>query len=235
MKTLFPPRLHDESGGEPCPRRWRRAPDGVGAFTLIELLVVISIISILIGLTLPALTLARQRVHKTVCLSNERQIGMALQSYLMQSKEVYPYARDLAPPFEPNIDRMPLAYFLKNEIGAAPANSPGPKAMKCPGDDDFVFAKCTAPYGSSYQFNTMFAGVKPDLSRMGRSGRKISPTEIWLLRDYDGYSYAIDPVLAGADDASETETEYSVNVPFFHVQRNMLFMDGHAGNFKKKS
>jgi prepilin-type N-terminal cleavage/methylation domain-containing protein/prepilin-type processing-associated H-X9-DG protein len=58
-------------------------------FTLIELLVVIAIIAVLIALLLPAVQAAREAARRAQCVSNLKQIGLAVHNYI-SSNDVFP-------------------------------------------------------------------------------------------------------------------------------------------------
>ena len=131
------------------------------AFTLIELLVVLSIVALLVGILLPALGKARATARHAQCLSNSRQMTVALTNYTQEhdgSFVTYVYAADGGRywwfGFEPNnalpnnrpLDRSrsPLARFFGGDIQ---------QGLECPdfprNDPAFIpkFVTSSAHYG----------------------------------------------------------------------------------------
>lgn len=60
------------------------------AFSLVELLVVIAVIGILAGLLLPALSSSKERARRLKCLSNLRQVNLALRMYADSDNDKFP-------------------------------------------------------------------------------------------------------------------------------------------------
>jgi prepilin-type N-terminal cleavage/methylation domain-containing protein/prepilin-type processing-associated H-X9-DG protein len=71
----------------------RRAVGRAVGFTLIELLTVIAILAVLAGILLPVLWRSREAGRATVCLSNIRQVGLAIQLYTQDWDDTFPMSR----------------------------------------------------------------------------------------------------------------------------------------------
>ena len=68
-------------------------------FTLIELLVVVAIVAILAALLFPVFAQAREAARKASCLSNQRQLGAALNLYVQDYDERFPQTHPTTTPW----------------------------------------------------------------------------------------------------------------------------------------
>ncbi|MBA2115927.1 DUF1559 family PulG-like putative transporter [Bremerella alba] len=99
-----------------------RATNVRRGFTLVELLVVIAIIGILVGLTLPAVQMAREAGRRAECQNNLKQIGLALTNY-STTDETLPEAVDVngftwIAKILPQLEQNNLAESLNMNISA---------------------------------------------------------------------------------------------------------------------
>ena len=83
--------------------------DGFG-FSLIELLVVIAVIAILVSLTLPALSTAKERTRRTFCQNNLRQFAIVSTLYASDHNEKLPLGSPYTPLFTPAMFTNLLRY-----------------------------------------------------------------------------------------------------------------------------
>src|SRR3974377_1476752 len=115
---------------KPCRKDSRRRTGG-RAFTLIELLVVIAIIAILAALLLPALAKAKEKANQAACISNLKQIGVALAMYVDDNDGYFPIASDATDPANTIIWTKELGPYLKQRGGKN--TSPENAVFVCPG------------------------------------------------------------------------------------------------------
>jgi prepilin-type N-terminal cleavage/methylation domain-containing protein len=176
------------------------------AFTLIELLVVIAIIAILAAILFPVFAKARERAQQTACISNQKQIGLAMMSYVTDNNDIYPKFAyngtdygviDLTDAECPSrgYDKAIKPYLNNWDVYSCPSQKFFPKwGASGPANGYLMVAVRPAPGNytrgrTSYGFNyTMvsFSGTVPADGRMRSSMFKDPAGTIFLAENENG-------------------------------------------------
>ncbi len=169
-------------------------------FTLIELLVVISIIGVLAALLMPVFSNVRAAGYTTKCLSQLKQIGLALQMYTDENNGRLPFLQNRASTnnAQPALDTVLLSYVS------------GQSALfACPADRERLYVSTGTSYFWNFTVNTQY--IANLFSIVGGS----EVTRIPLVCDKEGFHPNLRDkinILYGDGHASR-ELQFSVSGP----------------------
>ncbi len=197
------------------------------AFTLIELLIVMAIISVLAGLLVPAVAMARKAARRTECASNLRQIAYGFESYLQDNHSVYPAADD-------PVSTSP-AYWLWMGRGwrrvLMPYLEGVQQVLYCPDDE-------TAPgkwENTSYGYSLAFYHTPKQIDAMSSAADTYSNPVRTIPQSSDAVAFPSQKVLVGEWLSNHSPVGNDQGWWCWEGARNCLFTDDHVEYRKARS
>jgi len=149
------------------------------AFTLIELLVVIAIIAILAAILFPVFAQARDKARQSACLSNAKQIGLAVTMYTNDYDETFYWQKDWAEVAQLGAGFWGTSYasYVRWPFAHAPYIK-NTDVYKCPSDKGTPAARNVAKAPGGGGASPWFISYGPNLMIMTGYSKTDKPTPL---------------------------------------------------------
>jgi prepilin-type N-terminal cleavage/methylation domain-containing protein/prepilin-type processing-associated H-X9-DG protein len=170
----------------------------VRAFTLMELVVVVAVIAVLAAILLPAFQRVLGSGRATACVSNLRQLSVALNTYLADNNNMMPI---LKAGREKLTDEVPV---IDNTLDKY---APDKAVFTCPADSRFAAAT-----GTSYFWNVAINGQA--LGSLNFMGLVDQHSRIPILGDKEGFH----PYLKNKVNILYADGHASKDIKFFTAE-----------------